>query len=660
MSIMQSLKSPTKLGRVEIEGKNRNEDIGYKIFVPEGGHTQIDEIVFHNCFINLIKLGPGQLTIGRLVGNEFGGDNINGRASNMRIEETVVRNNTPTRPYDVCIREGSESIEECLARHREIVFDTSLLKFIEHPKFPGKEVIASYHVDGVAQFYAVKPDGYTVDPSGEISNIIMPSVDAVIRGKNSQAFIFSEADNATNIHIGYKKYRVLLPDGYKYHAIFNQLSNSIIGCANAEVSPGTSIRIKTVKETEFCSGGNVLVGFGEHIECDGEHYIAPQLSSSVQKEADRSTMSVPTDKALVKKPTDSRNISENPTRGKSMFDFNTFLLAISATMFNGTVKPHQTEGMEHQLHYFENNMMGYPVEYLAYGLATTYHECAGRMHSIKEMGSNSYFKRMYDINGKRPQKALELGNDKPGDGAKYCARGCAGVTGKTNYQKHGDKFGVDLVNNPDLLLQDHALSVAVMYQGMLDGDFTGKKLDDYWTDPDKFDAVGARRIINGRDKKDLIAGYYQHFLVALNEAKTVKQDGEVKFQSDEVVYITPEDEMPSESLSAEAFQQQVDDQFKASKASSVTDEPIDIDFDQYEKPTKPWYKSKITQTAGVLLGGAISAVSARHGYDVPADIVLDVLAGGTGIGAVAVGVFRTWFTRQAIQGTGTNWLNKTK
>lgn len=46
----------------------------------------------------------------------------------------------------------------------------------------------------------------------------------------------------------------------------------------------------------------------------------------------------------------------------------------------------------------------------------------------------------------------DLGNDMPGDGAKFVGRGPSQLTGKYNYLKYGNLMGVDLINNPDLLL----------------------------------------------------------------------------------------------------------------------------------------------------------------------------------------------------------------
>jgi len=61
-------------------------------------------------------------------------------------------------------------------------------------------------------------------------------------------------------------------------------------------------------------------------------------------------------------------------------------------------------------------------------------------------------------------KGKELGNDVVGDGWKYRGRGYVQLTGKANYRKYSAVAGVDLVSNPDLMLdEDIASKVTVQY-----------------------------------------------------------------------------------------------------------------------------------------------------------------------------------------------------
>lgn len=152
-------------------------------------------------------------------------------------------------------------------------------------------------------------------------------------------------------------------------------------------------------------------------------------------------------------------------------------------------------------------MDGWPVSWIAYGLATAWHETGRTMQPIKEMGGVAYFTRMYDINGQRPAKARELGNLTPGDGAKYAGRGYVQLTGKINYARYG------LTDAPDDAMKPEVAG-AILRSGMANGTFTGKKLSDYLPG----DYVGARRIINGTDKDDEIAAYAVSFEAALKEA----------------------------------------------------------------------------------------------------------------------------------------------
>lgn len=99
------------------------------------------------------------------------------------------------------------------------------------------------------------------------------------------------------------------------------------------------------------------------------------------------------------------------------------------------------------------------------------------------------------------------------NGHSYYGRGFVQITWDYNYKTLGKRLGIDLYNNPDLAL-DREIAAEILVVGMKEGLFTGKKLGQYFTDT-LTDNKNARRIINGMDKADLIAGYADKYYIAL-------------------------------------------------------------------------------------------------------------------------------------------------
>ena len=152
----------------------------------------------------------------------------------------------------------------------------------------------------------------------------------------------------------------------------------------------------------------------------------------------------------------------------------------------------------------------WPVGWLAYALATAFHE--SRLRPIKEMGSDQYLSK-YDTG--RLAKVLGNTPQADGDGIRYAGRGFVQITGRTNYRNAGKHLGIDLLADPDKAL-DPGIATRILVWGMETGAFTGKSLSDYVSQRGTHsEFVNARRIINGTDRASLIAGYAVKFQDAL-------------------------------------------------------------------------------------------------------------------------------------------------
>lgn len=144
--------------------------------------------------------------------------------------------------------------------------------------------------------------------------------------------------------------------------------------------------------------------------------------------------------------------------------------------------------------------------YVAYILATAWHETARTMKPIEEYGKGKgrRYGSNIDINGTRYSGLKHF----------YYGRGYVQLTWLTNYKNMGKILGVDLVNKPELALDHHTASKIMIY-GMLNGSFTGKRLSNYLKKGTLEEFKQARRIINGMDKATNIAYQAQAFLQAI-------------------------------------------------------------------------------------------------------------------------------------------------
>lgn len=176
-----------------------------------------------------------------------------------------------------------------------------------------------------------------------------------------------------------------------------------------------------------------------------------------------------------------------------------FYVAIRTSLFGGRMGQQQVNGVESILNQWEADAAAnggvYGLRYhLSYMFATVYWETRQTMEPVREAFWLSEAWRKAHLHY-----------------YPWYGRGLVQLTWESNYRKADDKLGLKgaLIAHPDLAL-DLILATKIMFRGMAEGWFTGRKLSDYLYRGHQ-NWVGARAIINGTDKAETIAAIAEHF-----------------------------------------------------------------------------------------------------------------------------------------------------
>ena len=142
-----------------------------------------------------------------------------------------------------------------------------------------------------------------------------------------------------------------------------------------------------------------------------------------------------------------------------------FFTHVRRMMFSNVLQQSQVDGMSAILDGWEAKYATDDDRWLAYALATTYHETDQHMQPINEYGKG---------------RGRPYGKADPTTGQVYYGRGFVQLTWERNYETMSNLLGIDFVHHPDLALElDNATNI--MFLGMSKGLFTGKSLGDYFS-----------------------------------------------------------------------------------------------------------------------------------------------------------------------------------
>jgi hypothetical protein len=281
-----------------------------------------------------------------------------------------------------------------------------------------------------------------------------------------------------------------------------------------------------------------------------------------------------------------------------MIDRKEFYAQIRAPLVRGGLSQPQVDGFEAILDEWEKRDL-HDLRRLAYIMATAWHETAYTMQPIEEYGK-----------GKGRAYAPT-----------YYGRGFVQITWERNYARLSDVIGVDLVTHPEKALE-MGNAIQILFEGMIDGLFTGKKLSDYFGK--HADWRGARAIVNGKDRAADIASYAQKIWDSLRIA-----DG------DDLLNIAPDDFVLVKDNHGEVLKTY----YPPTKPAGV----MSMDA------TKPTAQSKIVWTQ--LLTAAF-AIFAGFGLTIPPELqqlAIELLAGGVTAASLITAVMRIWFTSKILK-----------
>lgn len=194
-----------------------------------------------------------------------------------------------------------------------------------------------------------------------------------------------------------------------------------------------------------------------------------------------------------------------------------FFDLVRTKLFKGRLVTGQVEGLTVILDAWQARVGQGEAQPLSYVLATAFHETAATMQPVRETlaaSDRSAITRLDEAFAAGRLGSVKTPYWRPdAEGKSWLGRGLVQLTHRRNYEAMTAVTGIDLVADPGRAME-MPVSVAILIEGMRRGSFTGRKLGDYFGQG-RAEWVGARKIINGNDRADLVARHARLFAEAL-------------------------------------------------------------------------------------------------------------------------------------------------
>lgn len=183
--------------------------------------------------------------------------------------------------------------------------------------------------------------------------------------------------------------------------------------------------------------------------------------------------------------------------------------------FGKKPKPQQVQGFEAIFDAWDAVPAYDLLDWLAYILATAWHETGTRMQPVREGFATTDAAAFAAVSNYCAKHGKENYARRHGNGKSYYGRGYVQLTHGINYMRAGKELGLGsgLYDDPDLVM-DPAIGARIIVEGMVEGWFTKYSLDDFFS-KGVSEWYNARRIINRLDKADDIAKYGRDFHTCL-------------------------------------------------------------------------------------------------------------------------------------------------